>query len=302
MTTRSAITTSALALAGIGLWSLSSSELRQDQRFDYQPNPLGLKMSPYGQVLAMAIQAPIDQDWHGGLEVHEHGDHDHDHAHDHGHAHGHTHHHEHDHDSAQAEPPFPAASGLLARLDSAVSQRTNPNAPTRAHRLYIRREIERKLRFAYQLDPSHYANYNAYHLFLVYHELGTSGRSYEQSRPAAFELADRTIRYCLRESLDPRPALTGAAAADNVLQMMLSAPERYSTREMRERLALLDHCLTRHFELFEDYAARGLLAKLSEQRRQEIADRSHFALKMRATAEETILRLEQEQGLGNDPS
>ena len=69
MNARTHITTAALALAGAGMWHYAGTALNEEGRFENQPNPLGIKRSPYGQVLAMAIQTPIDGDWHGGLQV-----------------------------------------------------------------------------------------------------------------------------------------------------------------------------------------------------------------------------------------
>ena len=341
MLSRTTITTLALALAGGGLWTLSGTKLSETRGFEYQPNPLGIKRSPYGQVLAMAIQTPIDADWHGGLEIHDHaeggcggcGSHDHDHhsapetaEHDH-HDHSecehdgcdHDHHSpavaEHDHSDDDHSDHDHGCDGcghdhgadehakagnkevaLLDRLQSAVSQRTNPNAPTEGHKLYLRQEIEKKLRFAYELDPSHYANYNCYHLFVTQSELGTHGLPEEDVTNMVESLADYTIRYCLKEQVDPRPALTAASAACNVLERMVTSkvydPEKGDLKLMRDRLELIDLCVQQHFTLLEKFVEDGSFAMLSAQRQQEILTRSKFTMKLREAAEETIIRLE----------
>ena len=54
-----------LAVSGVALWSYGAKRLASEGDFDYRPNPLGLKMSPYGQVIALAVQGGIDSDWHG---------------------------------------------------------------------------------------------------------------------------------------------------------------------------------------------------------------------------------------------
>ena len=54
-----------LAVSGVALWSFGANRLASEGDFDYRPNPLGLKISPYGQVIALAVQGGIDSDWHG---------------------------------------------------------------------------------------------------------------------------------------------------------------------------------------------------------------------------------------------
>ncbi|MBK1827048.1 hypothetical protein [Haloferula rosea] len=343
MLSRTTITTLALALAGGGLWTLSGTKLSETRGFEFQPNPLGIKRSPYGQVLAMAIQTPIDADWHGGLEIHDHaeggcggcGDHDHDHhsapetaEHDH-HDHsdcdhgdcGHDHHspevaehdhsdHEdgsggcgHDHGTDKHADADNKQVALLDRLQSAVSQRTNPNAPTEGHKLYLRKEIEKKLRFAYELDPSHYANYNCYHLFITQRQLGTHGLPDEQVFEMVQNLADYTIRYCLTEKNDPRPALTASSAAYNVLERMLNTTDgEYSFDTMRKQLATMDFCIQRHFELLDSFINDGSFANLSSMRQEEILTRSKFAVKLRDSAQEAINRRERDQTSTADAS
>lgn len=337
MNARTHITTAALALAGAGMWYFAGTALNEAGRFENQPNPLGIKRSPYGQVLAMAIQTPIDGDWHGGLEVHDHdhtGSCDHHGAHaepedhhascDHGDC-GHDHHasdhgdcdhggcdhskpasHKdahagHDHDGCDgcggcgADSPAPEHS-LLNRLELAVSRRTNPNPPTAGHQFYLRREIEKKLRFAYELDPSHYANYNSYHLFLTQRQLGTSALPREQVRENANALADHTIRYCLRESHDPRPALTATSAAYNVLEQMLLAEEGdFTIDNMRKQLEVIDFCILQHVELLNASIENGHWELLSPQRQQEVLDRSKFSMKLRDSAVKAIERREADQ-------
>ncbi|MEM1085054.1 MAG: hypothetical protein AAGI48_13160 [Verrucomicrobiota bacterium] len=295
MNLRSSFTTSVLGLTGLGMAWYAGGELRDKGNFDYRPNPLGLKASPYGQVIAMAIQTPIDADWHGGLEVHDlpgedgesEGGHHHGHDHDHGHSH------------EVAEP-----TSLLGKLHLAATRRTNPNPPTAGHQFYLRREIEKKLRFAYELDPSHYANYNTYHLFLTEPELGTSEETQRMIRNGAVDLAEKTIQYCLRETTDPRPALTASSAAYNVLETKFIETGKHSTEDMRKQLAVIDFCLKRHFELLEQFIADGHWEQLSGMRQSEIAERSNFALKLREAAEKTILRLENpdQSTASTDPS
>jgi hypothetical protein len=346
MNLRSSITSSALAIAGFGLWSYAGSQLKNNGNFEYDPNPLGLKRSPYGQVIAMAIQAPIDADWHGGLEIHdmppapgeshdedhacedEHCDHDHSVAqdehgscgdpdcdHDHGHV-GHDHalaenkeHAGHEgcsdpHCTSDHGASDPAPRSLISRLSKAVTQRTNHHPPSPAHKFYLRQEIEKKLRFAYNLDPSHYANYNAYNLFITESTLGTSKATQGVLNAHAIRLAEGTMRYCLSETTDPRPALTAASAAYNIFERRMLSEDKPSTNELREQLAMIDFCLNRHFQLLQESFGNGLWASLSPLRQKEVTDRSAFTLKLRDSAEKTIMRLEtpDRSTVGIDPS
>src|SRR5690606_6672564 len=132
------------------------------QALRFTPNPLGIKMSPYGQVFAMAVQAPIDSDWNarnakGGHSCsEEHCDHP-----------------SHDAQASAADSNPASNAPLIARLEAAAKEQTNPRPPTPAHEFYLRQEVEKRLRFAWTLAPSHYANYHSYHLFLSESSVGT---------------------------------------------------------------------------------------------------------------------------------
>lgn len=283
---RNTTTICILALAGAAVWMYSGSRLEQSGAFNFEPNPLGIKQSPYGQVIAMAIQGRIDNDWHGTLES---GD---PVGGDSAPSCGHSHCAEPCGGSEQEEV---VKRDLIDRITAIATKRTNPNPKTPAHKFYLRREIEKKLHFAYQLDPSHYGNYNSYHLFLTHDSLGTSGDGYEKGSQRANALSEATIRYCLRETNDPRPALTAAAAAHNILQYMLMDPEqRYTPQQMQQQLTVVDFCLRRHFELLEQASKNGTWDLLSPLRQQEVLDRSAFTVKMRETGEKAIIRIEKE--------
>jgi hypothetical protein len=65
MNLRNIVINTSLAVSGVALWSYGAARLASGGDFEYRPNPLGLKMSPYGQVIALAVQGGIDSDWHG---------------------------------------------------------------------------------------------------------------------------------------------------------------------------------------------------------------------------------------------
>jgi hypothetical protein len=277
MNLRNIVINTSLAVSGVALWSYGAARLASGGDFEYRPNPLGLKMSPYGQVIALAVQGGIDSDWHGAerrMPGETCGSCGQDHGAD---------------ESTCPPRGNPASPGpsFIARIEDAVNERTNPRPATGGHKFYLRRQVEDRLRFAYELDPSNYANYNSYHLFLTEPAVGT--------RPVmshkVLELARTTIEYCLREQNDPRPALTAAAASCNILQLMFMDPELYSIEEMRQHLQVLDYGLARHHELSAAWLESGEFENLSPARVNEMLERLTFCTKIRETADKTICRL-----------
>lgn len=272
-------------LIGLGAlaWSFAGRPLLADHNFDYPVNPLGIQRSPYGEVFAMAMQGPIDTTFHGAMAG--------------GGARGH-------HDHANCGDSCPAHRGeigkqaptrftnLLTSLDRAVEQRTNPRAAGESHKRYLRRKVEDKLRFAYQLDPSHYANYNSLHFFLTEPQLGTR----PELTPSAAKLAEDTIRYCLERDDDPRPALTAAAAASNILELMFNdrnfnETPRFTLDQMRHHLTLLDFCIQRYVAIAREWDKTGNWDLLSAQRIHECDERFLFISRFREAAQGTIDRL-----------
>lgn len=284
--------------SGMAVCLLAGKPLVHDSSLHLPPNPLGIKMSPYGEVLAMAMQGPIDLYWHGGSEdCHDPSCTAH-HAQD-GETGGHGH--TCDHDHREADPTLATSNPRLASgslrdqyrtflegLNSAVTTRTNPRSATEGHKFHLRRQIEDKLRFAYQLDPSHYGNYSSYHFFITEPQVGTR----PELTKGAKQLADATIAYCLSQTSDPRPALTAAAAAQNVLELMFADPARYPTSLMRDQLALVDHALARHQQLLEQAVKSGQWDLVSPFRRDETAERCRFLCRVRDAADATIRRLD----------
>lgn len=291
--------------SGALAWAIASRTLVGNSELAAPLNPLGINGSPYGEVFAMAMQSPIDNYFHVGMggESHNHAPGEtcsdacaHDHEHDDTCEHDH-----HEHESAE----IPVTAGkspslnirfrnLLSSLDQVREERTNPKAANEALRRYLRREAEDKLRFAYQLDPSHYANYNSLHFFLTEPQIGTR----PELTPSAAKLAEDTIRYCLKQDHDPRPALTAAAAAGNILELMFNdrqnpAP-RYSAAQMRQCLNLMDHCLARYQAIGKQWEESEQWELISPMKIAECQERLHFTRKIRETAEKTIIRIERE--------
>lgn len=276
------ILSTALVGAGACAWTLAGRPLVTDPALAAPLNPLGINGSPYGEVFAMAMQGPIDTYFHGASTEGSHQ-----------HAPG-------ENCELCKSSPTPKNtssfqsrfSSYISSLEKAVDTRTNPKAATEGHKRYLRRQVEDKLRFAYQLDPAHYANYNSLHFFLTEPQLGTR----PELTPSAAKLAEETIQYCLKHQDDPRPMLTAAAACTNILQLMfndrLNASPRFSTEQMRQYLAMLDYCLGRYATISQEWEKSGNWQLLSPLRIAECGERFDFICKIRNSAEGTILRFE----------
>lgn len=290
----SRIPTNAISLCLIGTgaiaWAFAGRPLVTNPDLAAPVNPFGINGSPYGEVFAMAMQGPIDTYFHGatiGAAVHAPKN-----CGDAGHAH------------ETCGAPASSAAGtsrpsmgkrfqnLLASLDQVEGIRTNPKSASDAHKRYLRRQTEDKLRFAYQLDPAHYANYNSLHFFLTEPQLGTR----PELTPSAAKLAEDTIQYCLKQDHDPRAALTAAAATSNILELMfndqLNPAPKFNTSQMRQYLNLLDHCIARYISLSKAWDESQNWELLSPMRITECDDRFNFICRFREAAEGTIHRLE----------
>lgn len=303
MITSTSIATSIISFGliagGAAICTCVSRPLVSNSEVKAPLNPFGINTSPYGEVFAMAMQEPIDVYWHStDRESHSHEDHIHDPSHPGKESESHE---EKSHSAPPAKGFRDRTRQFLDGLSSASTDRTNPKPASQAHTRYIRRQIENKLQFAYQLDPAHYANYNSYHFFLTEPALGTR----PELTPGAIKLADQTIRYCLAKTDDPRPALTAAAATENLLQLMFDdrlkrSPRHFTTAQMRQYLDLLDRCIAQYDAISKHWTKTGNWSLLSDQRRLECHDRYHFILKVRQTSEDTIRRLEREKSTAPD--
>lgn len=274
-------TATSTGLIGLGLlaWAFAGRPLVNNPELKAPLNPLGINGSPYGEVIAMAMQGPIDTHFHGVMA----GGHAHEHA---------------DGETCDICKPTTRSGmrfqNLLASLEKAVITRTNPKAASAAHKLHLRRKVEDKMRFAYNLDPSHYANYNSLHFFLTEPQLGTR----PQLTSSAAKLAEDTIQYCLKQESDPRPALTAAAAASNILELMCNDQRneqpKFNTAQMRQYLGLLDHCINRYVIIAKQWDESKQWELLSPQRIAECDERFDYIRKFRDAAEGAIVRYEKE--------
>lgn len=283
-----------ITLIGSGVvgFAMTSPELIHSEETTFPPNPLGINRSPYGEVFAMAMQGPIDTFFVVAQA---------------------------NADGEREDPPKQKAKNLAFEDDSysgwnerfgyfmnsiakGYEERTNHRSATAAHKLYLRRSVEDKLRFAYNLDPGHYGNYNAYHFFLTEPELGTR----PELTPKAAKLADETIAYCLAQRSDPRQALTAASAASNIILLMfndrIENPDspKYTVDQMRQVFQWVDYSISLYVQLSEKWEQEGVWDNLSEFRRLETEARFDFIAKIRNSQKEAIDRLQGELAVVSD--
>ena len=262
-----------LIAGGIFAGSFAARPLFAHSDWDTPLNPLGINGSPYGEILAMAMQGQIDTHFKGAMG-------------------GGARPHQASTGTAASQSLGGRFENLLASLDRVAEIRTNPKSISETHKRYLRRQVEEKLRFAYQLDPAHYANYNSLHFFLTEPQLGT----HPELTPSAAKLAEDTIQYCLKQNSDPRPALTAAAAASNILELIfndqLNSKPKFSTIQMHQYLNLLDHCIARYVDISSAWDQTKNWDLLSPQRVTECDERFNFIRHFRDSAEGTIRRIE----------
>lgn len=172
--------------------------------------------------------------------------------------------------AATGGPPLhQRAKRYIKRLEAYTHRKTDGYVLTPAHKKYIQGVIEDKLRFAYELDPSNYTNYEGYYLYLTTSNLGRSGADYE----AAIALAKRTLDYCKREEVDPFVLLTGAAAAHDIGYCMSVNPELYTMADVTQSLSDYKYCLKKYESLLVNSADNGFtfsaekFEKMDEQAR-----------------------------------
>lgn len=277
----------ALIVGGVAGFAVASRPLVENKETDAPLNVLGINRSPYGEVFAMAMQGPIDTYFHAASSS--------------GHVCDDPAHCQHHQAKSSEDLAIEKFTGINDRLrffidglGDGFERRTNPYAASDAHKFHLRRGIEDKLRFAYKLDPAHYGNYNAYHFFLTQPQLGTR----PELTPTAAKLADETIAYCLAQRDDPRKALTAAAAAGNILELMFNdfvtnkENPTFSTTQMKGVLQVMDHAIGLYSHLSNEWTEKGQWENLSDLRLAEVEERFSFVLKIRESHGETIRRIE----------
>lgn len=287
-------------LLGVGLWAGFSVRFDAEDRFAYEPNPGCVKGSPYGKVLALAMQGPIDFYWHKG-QSHEHVEtlqegaaHDenctgcaHHSHHDHGaaakqepeHAEGcgcgaHGDHPPVVHD-APSEPWHTLAKNQIKKMSAAAHRKTDGKPLSPAHEKYLQSVTEDKLRLAYELDPTNYTNYGNYHLFIATTTYGKAGRDDQK----AVELAEKTLAACKKDRVDPASWITAASAAYNIIFHIGRYHEQFTVEEAKASLAEFDTCMANYKKLLAEAVDHHRIP--SQARLDELEERARYLTKLR---------------------
>jgi hypothetical protein len=287
----SKFTTFALLGLGVIAWAFAGQSLLKTRELVAPLNFMGINRSPYGEILAMAMQGPIDTQFQavklfGGSQY----------------------------DTWMSSQAKTKNTRPLPKLGSSVSDSmfnlvdflgkteqisTNPRLPSEAHKLHLRRQAEDKLRFAYGLDPSHYGNYAVLHFFLV-----EGLTTHDRSDKAIIKLTDDTIQYCLGKNDDPRRALTACSASIQMIHLMFEdrgrnpkGPWMFTVEQMRKYLITLDQSIAHYQKLDQKWQDSKSWNNLSPYRIAECQERINFTCKLRDAAETAIVSLEKEAGI-----
>lgn len=285
-------------LIGMGLWVGLSVHFDSEDKLSYEPNPVTVKGSPYGKVLALAMQGPIDIYWHSG-QSHEHAEalnveHEHQDGTSHSHAdHAHDHGHDHPHEPAlevasesttdesrelaekKHKPLHTRAKEKLKLMEATGHRKTDGSPISPAHRKYLQSVTEDKLVLAYELDPTNYTNYGNLHLFVA---TTTFGKSPADDNKAV-ALAEKTLVACKSDTTDPASWVTAMSAAYNIIYHIGQYHEAFTVVEAKASLKEFDDSFAKYEELLDDAVANGRIVSVA--RLEELNERVRYMKKLR---------------------
>jgi hypothetical protein len=267
--------------------------------FKRATDPLSLNRSPYGMLLSSLLQQPVNTEWHKGIETHDashDGEHDHEEGHEEGHDHKDAvekqehHHAEGEHceacdiaagrfrSRAPTVPLLDILSEGLDKLTTICAARTNPLGISPAHKLYIARNIEKKLLVSYNLDPTSYAAYDAYFLFLT--ENLVDGLGSPEKIAHARLITNKTLALSSREEINPLPSLTAALATYNLFMLQIAEGKSKDKNFNQELYASVIQQLAKYQRLKIAADKEGIWEQVPEAWRIQADDRATFLLKV----------------------
>jgi hypothetical protein len=271
-------------LLGVALWIGMAQKFDSEDRLSYNPNVACVKGSPYGKVFALAMQGPID------FYNHDHG-HEHDQVHQFDHVYDYDDGHGNDERCFEsiAErdvvapsnvvevniPVVEKAQLVIKQMEANTHRKTNDEPLSIVHRQHLQGEIEDKLRFAYELDPTNYTNYGNYHLFLYTSSFGRATADEE----AALSLARHTYSLCMLDTMDPASSVTAASAAYNIISHIGRHHSNYSISEAKQSLENFDHCIDQYFNILSAALLEGRV--IPQSRLAEMKERVSYLSKLR---------------------
>jgi len=263
-----------LAAASV-LWVLAGAGsvlcLKSHEEMAFK-NPLAVKRSPYGALVAGLMKRSMHDYWHAGQSG-QHAQHQ--------------------------RAPNPASreeggAANLAWLNKAVSrlsaleeQRMLPTSKmpiSNAHKRYLDAAANAQLRAAYWLDPGDAALYEISHYAVM-----ASAENPETGRIRAEQLAAQTIEHALSDQGGMSAALTGAGAAINLLNNDMVAGSGVAGDVVLGHWALLSECLKRYALLRGQAAAEGWWEEIPEIRRGEIGSYAALVEKLAGTIKRRLV-------------
>ncbi len=274
---------SVLMAIGMALWVGLTLKFQDAERLNYRPNIACMNGSPYGKVIVLIMQDPIEAYVHKGARHGEakylNDDGPDEHA---------EHHHDHE-GCADCEseaalikaekekapldlPLHREAKQYVEKLVAYTHRKTSGYKVTPAHEKYLQGVIEDKMRFSYELDPANNTNYESLYLYLTIDDLGKSKADPE----AAFDLAKRTLAYCKRDRADPASMLTGANAAGDMGYYMSLNSKSFTWDDVQGNLAAFEYCLVQYGILLPQMPENGF--RVSEARVLEMNERAGHLL------------------------
>lgn len=202
-----------VVIATMGVFLISDGQGRAAVLMEQRElNLLGLKRSPYGEIVGAALQEPVHLLSHGGIG-HEHvekkekescecgGEHHAGHGSD-----GHTH--ESSTLAYAADKPWLARRKIaLARLEGKVRQNNNPLGRKKEARAYEKKRIWDLMNLAYEMDPTNHGNY------MIYVDL----ESWQGGFSKILEISENSLAATKGRLNDPNDALTAVLAAEMLL-------------------------------------------------------------------------------------
>jgi hypothetical protein len=283
------ISTSLIVAGGI-LSALCVQSMETGGQLKDSGNPFAIQRSAYGKLFARLSETTIDRVWHLGVEQivpHymsgiEHGDSE---------------------ATVKKEDTPSGSHEIIARSaediaatkaanqktpidkgkrwiqDRVIAQhtRTNPNSLSQQHLATVYHDIEELLLRSFKMDPTHYAAYDSYHMFLTTYDFGGNPHLKKQ----AILIANVAISAAQGETEDPEPWLTAAAAGMN-LYLLECTPFNEAGKPIPLDVLvkyrdLIGNCMA-HFEEVQSRAEEnGNWDRLSLDRQMEISQRAHFA-------------------------
>lgn len=271
------------------LFAWQSKQLENNSEAETPLNIMGMNRSPYGGLMAIALQGQISTNFHIGFTASD----------DHSGCSGCSgcassgHHHHPSPDASAQRIGDGHMQGFIADMKQGRLAVTNPVPPSPGLRRYARKEVEEKLRFAYELDPSHYANYNTLHFFYAEQLNGSSAAAPDLDR-----LAWRTYDYCMEQEGDPRPALTAASACLNLINLKITQVRGgdivYDETIFHPLVLKMDESFDKYHRLTCAWNESGSWRRLSAARTDELEQYALSLVNQRDLTIQIIERLHQE--------